>query len=63
MEHMKILSNLYEDVLEKYQTAKSPEGREEVVKATTHFLIVWKKMEGKIIENCLKMSSCCEGLL
>jgi hypothetical protein len=57
MEHFMIVMNLYEDLQTKFESAKTPEDHQEVIKASTHFLLVWKKMERAIIENCLKMST------
>lgn len=49
--------NLYEDLQTKFESAKTPEDHQEVIKASTHFLLIWKKMEAAIIQNTLKMSS------
>jgi hypothetical protein len=61
MDHFKVVCNLYEDLEAKYNSAKTPEEQEEVVKTIKHFLKIWKKMEGKIVENCLKMGASCNG--
>jgi len=61
MEHFKVVCNLYEDLEQKYNAAKTLEEQEAVVKSVSHFLKIWKKMEGKIVENCLKMSASCNG--
>jgi len=57
MEHFTIVMNLYEDLQTKFESAKTPEDHQEVIKASTHFLLIWKKMEAAIIQNTLKMSS------
>jgi hypothetical protein len=55
MEHFTLVKNLYEDVEQKFHNAKTPEDYKEVIKASTHFLTIWKKSESKIVENCIKM--------